>query len=547
MRPKDILNCRLISKTWQEKWQVAVLSAAERKDPVASHVAGWFAMHGIGGCPKDHGKAVRLYHLAAEQGHADAQYDLGCCCANGLGDLDFPETMRQFWKPSSRDYEEYSDNFSSWTGIDRPEYSKGEPLSKILRKSQRAEFPPLAAVLSWTKAANQGHAIAQFKLGESYENKNHAKSVEWYTKSAAQGYAKAQFALGRDRDDDEAVGRYLKSAEPRNDGGPFDQGYAKAQFRLGKYYDGSEHHEDHIKAVEWYRKAAVQGYDESQNPVDISNEVVDKDLIGFVKSHQKMAAQGYDWAQYALGQRYENGNGVPQDPIKAMEWYQKAAVQGCGDAQDRLDDGEFWCAVGDCYYSGKGVVQDCATAVKWWKGAVSRNNTEASLYLGCCYEHGEGVEKNDTKAVRWYQHAAMFGNPFAQYNLASCYRDGRGVAQDDLKAVEWFEKAADQGMADAQFMAGLHYHLGRGVKQNYIKAVEWYQKAAEQGNHKAQVNIGECYRNGWGVDKDPIKALEWWTKAAKQGDEYAQNNLDIHYKKDIEQEAPPCKRTRTDS
>ncbi len=41
-------------------------------------------------------------------------------------------------------------------------------------------------------------------------------------------------------------------------------------------------------------------------------------------------------AEFIVGNRYETGNGVPQDSKKAYEWYEKAAAQGNQPAQDML-------------------------------------------------------------------------------------------------------------------------------------------------------------------------------------------------------------------
>jgi TPR repeat protein len=51
------------------------------------------------------------------------------------------------------------------------------------------------------KAAEQGHAMAQFNLGVMYANgegvpKDDAEAVKWFRKAAEQGDAKAQFNLG---------------------------------------------------------------------------------------------------------------------------------------------------------------------------------------------------------------------------------------------------------------------------------------------------------------------------------------------------------------
>ncbi len=84
--------------------------------------------------------------------------------------------------------------------------------------------------------------------------------------------------------------------------------------------------QDYAKAVEWYRKAAEQGYAD---------------------------------AQYNLGHMYDKGEGVTQDYAKAMGWYRKAAA----DAQHNL---------GVMYGNGQGVPQDYAQAHMWYNLAASK-------------------------------------------------------------------------------------------------------------------------------------------------------------------------------
>ena len=51
----------------------------------------------------------------------------------------------------------------------------------------------------------------------------------------------------------------------------------------------------------------------------------------------KLLAEGGDVeAQYNLAVNYEQSQGTPQDYIKAIEWYTKAAEQGLKDAQYSL-------------------------------------------------------------------------------------------------------------------------------------------------------------------------------------------------------------------
>lgn len=50
---------------------------------------------------------------------------------------------------------------------------------------------------------------------------------------------------------------------------------------------------------------------------------------------RRAAEQGYTPAEYVLGLRYMNGEGVPQDYAQAVIWYKKAALKGLPQAQQR--------------------------------------------------------------------------------------------------------------------------------------------------------------------------------------------------------------------
>ena len=64
---------------------------------------------------------------------------------------------------------------------------------------------------------------------------------------------------------------------------------------------------------------------------------------------------------------YENGTGVSQDYVKAVEWYQKAANQGNAIAQYNL---------GLMYDNSKGVRQNTAAAKKWFGKACDNGDQE---------------------------------------------------------------------------------------------------------------------------------------------------------------------------
>ncbi|KAG0233051.1 hypothetical protein BGW42_007747 [Actinomortierella wolfii] len=158
-------------------------------------------------------KAFELYTKSAEQGNADAQYNLGLMYKNGQG------------------VEQNDVNATEW----------------------------------FAKSANQGNADAQYNLGMMYRDgrgveQNDVKAVEWYTKAAHQGNRYSQFRLGWmygsghgvEQNDVKAVEWYTKAAH---------QGHADAQYNLGwMYSEGRGVEQDDVKAVEWYTKAAHQGH-----------------------------------------------------------------------------------------------------------------------------------------------------------------------------------------------------------------------------------------------------------------------------------------------
>jgi hypothetical protein len=69
-----------------------------------------------------------------------------------------------------------------------------------------------------------------------------------------------------------------------------------------------------------------------------------------------LAAQGDAEAQYQMGVRYDEGEGVLKDDAQAVQWFQRAADQGHVNAQAHL---------GAYYWAGRGVPRDLSKAYMW--------------------------------------------------------------------------------------------------------------------------------------------------------------------------------------
>ena len=224
---------------------------------------------------------------------------------------------------------------------------------------------------------------------------------------------------------------------------------------------------------------------------------------------KRKAEDGDAKEQSDLGWMYAHGEGVPQNNVEALKWFQKAANQGDAFAQEKL---------GVMYANGRGVAKNEVEAVKWYRRAADQGDASAQNNLGIMYKTGRGVIKDEVEAVKWYRKAADQGGAFAQYNLAIMYANGQGVSKDEIEAVKWYRKAADQGNAEAQNNLGVMYDTGRGVPKDEVEAVKWLSIAADQGFVFAQYNLGVRYRDGRGVPKDEVEGLAWYYIAAASGD-----------------------------
>ena len=225
--------------------------------------------------------------------------------------------------------------------------------------------------------AEKGDAQSQFELSGSFlfgdygAAKNEAEAVKWYRKAADQGHASAQFNLGLmyakgegvAKDEAEAVKWYRKAA---------DQGHATAQFNLGvRYANGNGVAKDDAEAVKWYRNAADHGDASAQYNLGLmyaKGNGVAKDETEAVKWFRNAADHGDASAQFNLGLRYTKGNGMAKDEAEAVKWYRNAADQGHASAQYNL---------GVMYANGEGVAKDETEAYKWWLLAGAQANESA--------------------------------------------------------------------------------------------------------------------------------------------------------------------------
>ena len=227
------------------------------------------------------------------------------------------------------------------------------------------------------------------------------------------------------------------------------------------------------------------------------------------------SSAGRGFAQYALGKKYRDGQGVERNIQKAVELFTLAAKQGNSFAAF---------ALGKMYLSNDASLpRDGTTALNWITYASERGNQFAQCYLGKLLLKGaDGIPQDTNAALRWLRASVEQGNVYAEYALAMAYLNGKIVPKDDLKALELLRHASSQDNQFAQYQLGKMMLQGEETPKDVATAVHWLTVSAMHGNQYAQYALGKLYLLGKDVEKDKDSAAKWFQMAADQGNEYAQ-------------------------
>ena len=224
--------------------------------------------------------------------------------------------------------------------------------------------------------AEAGDALFQLIHGARCITKDPSEGARWYRKAAEQGNASAQLRLGTCyangngvlKNAEEAAIWYRKAAE---------QGYASAQFELGLcYFTGTGVSLNANEAALWFQKAAENGNVKAQKALSYMYTIgngVPADIDKAVNWELKAAELGDVVAQVMHGNRYKTGLGVIENDVEAARWFRKAADKGCAVAQKIM---------GSCYEIGEGVERNQEEAKRWFaKAAEKRDDSLAEEAL----------------------------------------------------------------------------------------------------------------------------------------------------------------------
>lgn len=450
-----------------------VLQQAEKGSAEAQYKLGNLFLEGWV-VPKDRKKAAEWFRKSAEQGYAKSQYHLGLIYMLDRYDLEKRVVIRHERDVYSEQLKKMREDALKWLklaylNVKKLAESGGPEAQFILSRIYFGMLPDIKdrnesskwqkkAIEGFQKIVESGSVKAQRNLGKiyAYVSLNNPDMIKWYTKAANQGDAIAQYELGSHY---EFTKEYKKAIEWLTKAS--EQGHIEAQYALGKIYNrmqwsssvGNEikaFHND-IKAVEWLKKAAQNGHIDAQYNLAFCYHSMEEfqDCNEALKWYTRAAEQGHLKSQVGLAQEYNLGMNhsrsavyplnIPQDYKKAFKWYKKVAEHE--DAHG-IDFAMHQSQLAEMYFKGQGVDKDYDKAIELYKKAAEHGNSLSQYSLGEMYYKGLGTEKNLRESAKWHRKAAKKGYGLSQYQLSRMYYKGEGIIQDYVEAYKWANLAA---------------------------------------------------------------------------------------------------------
>ncbi|KAI9140323.1 hypothetical protein BKA69DRAFT_1039356 [Paraphysoderma sedebokerense] len=339
-------------------------------DAGSNLLKGHFHRDGSHGMKKDYQKAVHYYAKSAEQGNAEAMYNLGVLYSTGIGvsvkDMD---VALELWLKA-------------------------------------ADLTPTVEVMPGLELPNVGVAESENALGVAYRDGSgvdidYDRAVQWFMKSARKGCPPALNNMGCaclegqgvKQSDKNAYDWFKKAAEAGEPSGQ--ENYAD----LLLYGKGGP--QDTKEAYRWYEEAAnggcVSATEKLENLKRTGRVSGVPSPLTVIDKLKEAASNGDIRGLFTLGQHYRYGTGgVIQDTIEARRLWVISAEKG-----DTLSQVQLGSLLEMEFY-------EYSEAFRWMNRAAAKNEL-AQFHLARFYCLGVGVEPDLKLAQKWYKRAISNG------------------------------------------------------------------------------------------------------------------------------------------
>ncbi|MCD8525152.1 MAG: sel1 repeat family protein [Gammaproteobacteria bacterium] len=408
------------------------------------------------------------------------------------------------------------------------------------------------AIKWYKKSAQNSQVEAYWPLAEllHHFSKKPAEALTWYIKAADEGHARAQFIVSQRFKDGqhgcpmniETSLKYLQMAANGN--------HTDAQFELAVYLkEGNPEQQDQTKALFYFKSAASKGHIEAHYQAGLLMLATHP---AQAYTHFKQAAQqDHSLAQLACIKRQIQEHRDITDCLSFCEQLVETELK---------EDVSFWLArLLDTGVAGK---IDKEKAYILYQSLATKGHIWAHYYSATMLESGTGVARNISEAESLYTtcHHVCFDAKLRLACLLLKHQSGqaslalpllREYNQNYIHHVDhqanklddhletWIKELnrscfsediplADTPLSEANYLLGQIYENGKGVKVDSIKALHYYQQAGEACS-EACYRIGYIHESGLGVPKNWETAKGFYQKASDRGYELARKRLSWSY------------------
>jgi uncharacterized protein len=221
-------------------------------------------------------------------------------------------------------------------------------------------------------------------------------------------------------------------------------------------------------------------------------------------------------AQYHIGTFFDDGLLVAEDPLRAIYWYEKSAVNGCAYADAAL--GHLLSPEIDGPSDKERSDAFIYKAVEEFSHDKYQHDAEAHFWLGYFYFLNSGGKEELAKASAHFLIGAKAGHTkcMASFSLADIFLSHEtGGSKDPQQSLKWAEKAVELGSPLASEMLANFYAKGGILGSNAEKEFHYRLLAAKGGVVSEMLEVGKSYEFGCGTEISIHKAVKWYLKASR--------------------------------
>lgn len=204
-----------------------------------------------------------------------------------------------------------------------------------------------------------------------------------------------------------------------------------------------------------------------------------RDHVKAVQFYKKAAALGDGPAMFKIGMILLKGLlGQQPNRREGISWLKRAAEKADSDNPHALHE---LALLYENAQSTDVIVRDERYAMQLFTQAANLGYKYSQHRLGTAYEYGTlGAQIDPRMSIAWYSKAAAQNEHQSEFALSGWYLTGSDplLAQSDTEAYLWARKAAQSGLAKAEYAMGYYSEVGIGCKPDIEEAKKWYFRAA---------------------------------------------------------------------